>query len=53
MDCAERGEVMVDKLFLIFFVCTNCLYMIILSRFLWLGLGWEGLLLLASLFYNR
>lgn len=53
MDCAEMGKVMVNKLFLIFFVFANCLYVIVLVRFLWLGLGWEGLLLLASLFYNR
>ena len=53
MDCAEMGKVMVNKLFFDFFVFANCLYVIVLVRFLWLGLGWEGLLLLASLFYNR
>ncbi len=42
------GKVMVNKLFLIFFVFANCLYVIVLVRFLWLVLGWEKVFLLKD-----
>lgn len=48
MDCAEMGKVMVNKLFLIFFVFANCLYVIVLVGFLWLVLGWEKVFLLKD-----